>query len=68
MHFGIGHNFKKGEQNNYVLSKFSNQELEQMKNTFPTVNNIIHHMILDEPLRSNMISEELSMYKKKLEQ
>ena len=68
LHFGIGHNFKKGEQNNYVLSKFSNQELEQIKNTFPTVNNIIHHMILDEPLRSNMISEELSMYKKKLEQ
>ena len=63
LHFGIGHDFRRGEQNDYVLSKFNNQELEQIQKASSTVNNIINHMILDEPLRGNMISKELSIYK-----
>lgn len=31
LRFGIGHNFETGEQNNYVLGVFNNEEKEQIK-------------------------------------
>ncbi|MDH3004362.1 MAG: aminoacyl-tRNA hydrolase, partial [Candidatus Shikimatogenerans sp. JK-2022] len=39
---GIGHNFKYGEQNKYVLSNMNNKELEYIKNIiYPKIYSIV---------------------------
>ncbi len=44
--FGIGKNFKKGGQVNYVLGKWSELEKEKLEKTIPSINEIITCFLL----------------------